>query len=539
MIGSSRVSISRWFHFSDLHFIYDNFDTTLLRQSLENYIRGYIEETGMTSNCVVFSGDACHKGVYNSETVAFIKRLISVIGCPIHNVIICPGNHDAKRSRIRKRNLDDIIEQYFKQNNYNLNIPSEYRSVLITDPFKVFGSLYKSVKGKRPPPKQHYLANLEGVDCENINFYVFNTSIFAGQTYPEQSDISDGEREKENNNLFICDESLFVLPSYNNPHRLNVVVAHHAVECLNEYERTKFKNILDSLNIDLYLCGHVHYALLDTINGTKLEQKQVACGGLFIGENNQPNFSTGEFNSDTGNVVLTSHAYDNLNNTWSIFNTAPNPYEAGTYEYTPKRLHKKSMNTKNIPSTVLGEMRELSSAKNFIFGWFNSSPLEWITLQAETDRALLISRDCVIQREYHDAFVDVTWETCSLRRWLNEDFLTDAFTDSERNSIILSNNTNPDSAFGSVGGCTTRDRLFLLSVDEAMKYFQHDIGRISRLGDPLMWWWLRSPGLKNHHAAFVDENGSVRRHGTRIYYDGLAVRPAFWLDLSVSKILYL
>lgn len=47
---------------------------------------------------------------------------------------------------------------------------------------------------------------------------------------------------------------------------------------------------------------------------------------------------------------------------------------------------------------------------------------EWIVLKKETGKLLIITKNVIETKEYNEAREDVTWETCTLRKWLNEDF---------------------------------------------------------------------------------------------------------------------
>ena len=68
---------------------------------------------------------------------------------------------------------------------------------------------------------------------------------------------------------------------------------------------------------------------------------------------------------------------------------------------------------------------------------------------------------------YNTDSVDVTWENCSLRRWLNTDFYNTAFDDTEKDMIVQVTNENPDgdsfwesmgrTVESSIGGNDTQD----------------------------------------------------------------------------------
>lgn len=68
----------------------------------------------------------------------------------------------------------------------------------------------------------------------------------------------------------------------------------------------------------------------------------------------------------------------------------------------------------------------------------DSEPIEWIVLahNAEGNQSLLISRYVLDQRCYNRSLKKVAWSDCTLRTWLNEEFLPSAFTADEQQCII-------------------------------------------------------------------------------------------------------
>ena len=58
--------------------------------------------------------------------------------------------------------------------------------------------------------------------------------------------------------------------------------------------------------------------------------------------------------------------------------------------------------------------------------------IEWIVLETSGNNALLLSRyGLEAKQPFLDRYAACTWETSTLRQWLNSDFLDDAFTSSE------------------------------------------------------------------------------------------------------------
>ena len=179
--------------------------------------------------------------------------------------------------------------------------------------------------------------------------------------------------------------------------------------------------------------------------------------------------------------------------------------------------------------------------------WTNGKePIEWIVLDAQGGKSLLISKDVLSGQPYNAQYKDVTWETCSLRSWLNQKFLSEAFSPEEINripSVTVSADKNPN--YGSDPGNDTIDQVFVLSIQEAERYFSSDADRQSipteyaksqgglNFGGNT-WWWLRSPGSLNKFATGVYIwTGKIDDYGYGVTPNrngGGSVRPAIWVS---------
>lgn len=169
----------------------------------------------------------------------------------------------------------------------------------------------------------------------------------------------------------------------------------------------------------------------------------------------------------------------------------------------------------------------------------------WRILDKDGNKVLLLSEKCLYAKAYNDDNVSITWEECTLRKWLNEDFQNVAFSDEEQKAIIntnIKNNDNKD--HGTSGGKDTNDDIFLLSIKEAEKYFKSDSDRTAvgteyakRHGiwvddNGNSWWWLRSPGHDSNFAAHINNDGYMTTSGTYVGADHYGIRPALWMDIS-------
>ena len=172
--------------------------------------------------------------------------------------------------------------------------------------------------------------------------------------------------------------------------------------------------------------------------------------------------------------------------------------------------------------------------------------VEWIVLAKEDNKVLVISKYALDCQQYNTSYTDVTWKSCSLRKWLNNTFLNTAFSAEEQALIqntTVSADKNPQCSTNP--GNATTDKVFLLSINEAEKYFSSDNARACKptkyavanganvnSDNGNYWWWLRSPGAYQDFAAYVNYVGSVIYRGDAVDFDFDAVRPALWIALE-------
>lgn len=185
-------------------------------------------------------------------------------------------------------------------------------------------------------------------------------------------------------------------------------------------------------------------------------------------------------------------------------------------------------------------------------------PIEWLVLEERDSKTLLLAKRALDYKSYDNEGGDVTWESCTLRSWLNSDFLSQAFTKRELECVVETRIVNADNEkCGTDGGVDTLDRVFLLSTEDVEMYFgvgfvEFGVGSIEipESSDDLVCfptdyafengtyvddknkgccWWLRSPGASPSDAAYVSRD-SVSYGGFNVGNDRIAVRPALWVS---------
>lgn len=213
---------------------------------------------------------------------------------------------------------------------------------------------------------------------------------------------------------------------------------------------------------------------------------------------------------------------------------------------------------------------DISVGDTHIFGTYEQDndlsngqeEIEWIVLDKEDGKLFVISKYALDCQSYNTEDVEVTWETCTLRQWLNEEFFYSAFSSEEQNMILEVEVTADENPYYDTDpGNHTMDRVFLLSILEAEDYlysieadmcqptayavaqgagmaeFSNYEGNgygNSYIGN--CWYWLRSPGCSRSRAADVfydgriDDFGDVGESGSPVISDNTAIRPAIWID---------
>ena len=165
--------------------------------------------------------------------------------------------------------------------------------------------------------------------------------------------------------------------------------------------------------------------------------------------------------------------------------------------------------------------------------------IAWRVLAKEDSRILVISNNVLDHKQYNDSddISSISWETCSLRAWLNNTFLNAAFNADEQSMIpyvtVTGNGYYQNDNFYQSNNTT--DRVFLLSVDEVNQYIDNANAR--SYGSVWLLRTLRKYFIADYYAAY-------RINGSRVIVPSSipdyisfnksagGVRPAMWIDIS-------
>lgn len=171
--------------------------------------------------------------------------------------------------------------------------------------------------------------------------------------------------------------------------------------------------------------------------------------------------------------------------------------------------------------------------------------IEWIVLAKEDGKALLLSKYVLDIKSYskYTSRFEMHWDICFIRKWLNETFYPEYFTEAEKKLILETENENkvPEGS-AAKDGENTLDKAFLLSIEEAEKYLSEEQriaqatpyaknrGEYVESKDGKCMWWLRSLGRKPEFTSVVYTDGKILSHGMDGKSQSVGMRPAIWIE---------
>lgn len=172
--------------------------------------------------------------------------------------------------------------------------------------------------------------------------------------------------------------------------------------------------------------------------------------------------------------------------------------------------------------------------------------IEWLVLEKQDDKILVMSVYGLDTLPYHAAGVN-TWDGSYIRKWLNEYFYENAFSDAEKASIAEITVT-PEKVWDCSPGEETVDHVFLFSRSEVNAYIQNNVylrdidatlhckpaksvktQDIYVNDDGYGWWWLRNTTRNNTAAYRITSEGRFDTEGYELNTKRGLVRPAMWI----------
>lgn len=189
--------------------------------------------------------------------------------------------------------------------------------------------------------------------------------------------------------------------------------------------------------------------------------------------------------------------------------------------------------------------RYLRKGDEVEFGEFDGNAITWIVLDTVNNKVMLMAKYGLAYMPFNDKMWSVSWEKCSMRKYLNDEFIHSCFDEKEQSVIIESSIENKGNSRYGITGCgETKDKVFLLSLEEAGNLLATDTERLCSVAEYVFnsessngeskngYWWLRSPGRSDSSAAVVRYDGTIADYGNYVAIGRGIVRPAMWIKME-------
>lgn len=189
-----------------------------------------------------------------------------------------------------------------------------------------------------------------------------------------------------------------------------------------------------------------------------------------------------------------------------------------------------------------GALRDLTPGMAVRFGLYEQDndssngpeEIEWTVLAVEDGKAMLISRDILDMQPYHTLQTPVTWADCTLRAWLNGEFLETAFPGELQEKLLNTKILDYKNAEAEEP-VVCEDRVYVLHPTEASLLLGNQDGRAAEAsaycravaGTQEVSWRLRASGEASSYAFTVKPAGD---YCCWIADKVSGVRPVIWVD---------
>ena len=209
---------------------------------------------------------------------------------------------------------------------------------------------------------------------------------------------------------------------------------------------------------------------------------------------------------------------------------------------------------------------EIMKSPTFQFGMYEQDNnnkngkenIEWILIRRVDNKVLLISKyvlDCKCYDENSEDYNHLTWESCSLRKWLNEEFFNEAFNYNEKmmmhkyynDYVTILDREETEQLLGgelnySNGSLMAQATEYAVKVDNYNSHLNaYDQNLKSIFGDDydvsytFCEYWVRQDdgeGLAKKEACVIDVSGRLKDGFVPPNYKSSGIRPVICIDLE-------
>lgn len=310
--GNERIM--RWLHLSDIHFNMKGYDAKNVREQLLVKLR----ELDLQIDFILITGDCLFKfgkGSWSQkEIIAYIKDIANACKCSCKKVYICPGNHDVNREDNDRNGLINDIRNGNKDFSDNFQMLCGYGH----DRFQL---IHKGV-----------------TSYEYEAYKVFAPSKELYRIISIDSTLISKDKE-DHQKLRVFNDKIFEIgKKIKNDNRVNILIMHHGIECLELSDARRFEHWIEDYNVDLICCGHTHRAAVNSYDDLQRDIKQFTAGAIVVDDYAIPSFYICEYSEMKIQIEMSLFTYATKTEKWILDNQLLRKFPEGKYLYELSRF---------------------------------------------------------------------------------------------------------------------------------------------------------------------------------------------------------
>lgn len=304
----------RWLHISDIHFNMKGYDTKNVQEQLLVKLR----ELNLQMDFILITGDLLFKFGKESWSqkaiITYIKDIANICGCSYKQIYICPGNHDVNREDNDRNELINDIRNGNKDFSDNFEILCGYGH----DRFQL---IHKGITS---------------YEYEAYKIFAPNKELY--RIISIDSSLISKDKE-DSQKLKVFNDRIFEIgKKIKNDNRINILIMHHGIECLELSDAKRFEHWIDDCNVDIVCCGHTHRAAVNSYDDLQRDIKQFTAGAIVIDDYAIPSFYICEYSEMKTQVEMSLYTYATKTEKWILDNQLLRKFPDGKYIYELSRL---------------------------------------------------------------------------------------------------------------------------------------------------------------------------------------------------------
>lgn len=184
-------------------------------------------------------------------------------------------------------------------------------------------------------------------------------------------------------------------------------------------------------------------------------------------------------------------------------------------------------------------LSDVSAGDMLYLGEYNGAPLSWTVVSIRKDYAILACNSIVATQPYNNEQGDINsaldsyyyneWPVCSLRKWMNNDFLNAAFNDTEQ--ALLKKASVPSAGVVKDEG-TVSDYVYILSRDEMEAAVKAGWDSSYEVRENALW--LR--GSSGTNGYFAEGHNTGVEHDLNKLTSSYGIVPVIWLPAETKNV---